>query len=71
MKVVREVLEMSIQPALAENHHVIQALPAHGADHPFDIGTLPGRPRRRKQWLDAHGLRRVDEILPEDPIAVP
>jgi hypothetical protein len=69
--IVVEVLKMSIQAALAENHHVIQALPAHGADHPFDLGTLPGRPRRRKHLLDAHGLHLVDEILPEDPIALP
>jgi hypothetical protein len=50
------------------NDHMIQALAANGADHPFDIGTLPGRPWRRKHWLDAHGLHRIDEILPEDPM---
>ena len=69
--VVDEVLKMSIQAALAENDHVIQALAANGADHPFDIGTLPGRPRRRKHLFDAHGLHLVDEILPQDPIVVP
>jgi hypothetical protein len=50
---------------------VIQALAANGADHPFDIGTLPGRPRRRKHSFDAYGLHLVDEILPQDPIVVP
>jgi len=69
--VVDEVLKMSIQAALAENDHVIQALPANGADHPLDIGSLPGRPRRRKHLFDAHGLHLVDEILRKDPIAVP
>jgi len=42
MIVVDEVLKVSVQTALVEYDHVIQALAANGADHPFDIGTLPG-----------------------------
>ena len=37
MIVVEEVLKVSVQTALVEYDHVIQALAAEGADHPFDI----------------------------------
>ncbi len=42
MIVVDEVLKVSVQTALVEYDHVIQALASNGAYHPFDIGTLPG-----------------------------
>ena len=35
------------QAGFAEYDHVIQALPANRADHPLDVGSLPGRPRSR------------------------
>jgi hypothetical protein len=34
-------LEMPAQTALVEYDHVIEALAANGADHSFDIRTLP------------------------------
>src|ERR1035437_5730102 len=71
MVVGDEVLKVSIQTALAEYDHVIQALAANGPDHAFDIGVLPWRPRRRKHLFDAHGLHLVDEVLAEDPIPIP
>jgi hypothetical protein len=37
--VVDEVLQMSIQAALAENHHVIQALPANDNQLLKDVGS--------------------------------
>src|SRR5947208_16839269 len=36
---------------------MIDALAAHGADKPLDVGVLP-RGARRVDDLDAHGLRR-------------
>jgi hypothetical protein len=48
----------------------IQALPSKGADHPLDIGSLPGRPGRREHLLDAHRLHLLHEVRSEDPIAV-
>src|SRR5271170_4291352 len=38
MIVVDEVLKVSVQTALVEYDHVIQALASNGADHPFDVG---------------------------------
>jgi hypothetical protein len=42
MIVAAEVLKVSVQTALVEHDQVIQALATKGADHAFDIGTLPG-----------------------------
>ena len=64
-------MKVSVQAALVEYDHVIQALASNRADHTFNIGTLPRRPRDRKYLFDAHGLHLVNEVLPEDPIAVP
>ena len=40
----------------AEDDQMIEALPANGPNHTFDVGSLPGRPRRRKHFLDPQGL---------------
>src|SRR5215471_2095860 len=70
MIVVRESSEMARQAGFTEYDHVIQALPANGADHPLDIGSLPRRPGRREHLFDAHGLHLLHKILPEDRIAI-
>ena len=61
----------AVQRALAEDDHVIQALAADGSDEPFDVCPLPRRPRRRQHLFDAHRLHLLDEVLAEDPIAIP
>ena len=61
---------MTAQISLVQHDHAIEALAANGADHPFNIRTLPRRARRRQYLLDAHGLNLVDEALPEDLVAV-
>ncbi len=45
MIVVQEGLQIARQAGLMENNHVVQALAANGADHPFDVRPLPGRTR--------------------------
>ena len=42
MIVVHKPLKMPVQASFVEHDHVIQALAANGADHPFDIGPLSG-----------------------------
>jgi predicted Zn-dependent protease len=46
-----------VQASFVEHDHVIQALAANGADHPFDICLLPGRAWRRQDLLDSHGIQ--------------
>ena len=41
MVIIKEHFEMLAQAALVEYYHVIEALAANGADHSFDIRTLP------------------------------
>jgi hypothetical protein len=41
MIVIREFSEVAIQAGFTEHDHVIEALPANGADQPLDIGSLP------------------------------
>jgi hypothetical protein len=69
--VANEVLNVSVRAALVEYDHVIQALTANGADHPFDLGALPGCPQGRKHLFHAHCLDLVDEVLPEDLVTIP
>src|SRR5258708_29382343 len=70
MIVVREVWEMARQAGFTEYDHVVEALPANGADHPLDIGSLPGRPWRREHLFDAHRLHLLHKVRSEDPIAI-
>jgi hypothetical protein len=70
MIIVHEVSEVERQAGFAEYDHVIQALAAKRADHPFDIGSLPGRTRHREHLLEAHRLHLRHELRPEDPIAI-
>src|SRR6516165_10648967 len=70
MVIVSEFSEVARQAGFTEYDHVIQALPANRADHPLDVGTLPGRPRRREHLFDAHRLHLLHEVCPEDAIAI-
>ena len=70
MIIVCEFSEVAIQAGFTEYDHVIQALPPNGADHPLDIGSLPGRPGRREHLFDTHCLHLLHKVRPEDPIAI-
>src|SRR3954447_20772082 len=70
MVVVEERLQMARQTGLIENDDMIQAFAAYGANHPFYVRTLPGRPWGRQDLFDAHGLHLLHELLPEDPVPV-
>jgi hypothetical protein len=59
------------QRGLVEDDHVIEAFSADDADHAFHVGSLPGRPWRRKDPLDSHGrdhstvcygIRRIETV---------
>ena len=63
-------MQMARQAGLIKNDHVVQALAANGADHPFDVGALPRRTRGRQDLLDSHRFHLLDEGLSEDPIAI-
>ena len=71
MVVVREALEMSVQAALAEYNHVIEAFAANGADHSFDIRALPWGSRGRQHLLDTHRIHLIHKVLSKDAITVP
>src|SRR5215831_4164881 len=70
MIIVCEVSEMAMQTGFAEYDRVIQALAPNRADHPLDVGSLPGRPRCRQHLLDTHRLHLLHKVRPEDPIAI-
>ena len=62
--------EGSTERGFTENDHVIETLPTNSADDAFDVGSLPGRPRRREHFLDAHSFDLSGEIEAENAIAV-
>jgi hypothetical protein len=43
----------------AQDHDMIQALPADRADQPFRVSVLPRRPRRRWSVPDTHGSQTL------------
>src|SRR5215475_10102379 len=49
---------------------MVEALPANRADDTLHIGSLPGRTRRRQNFLDPHGLHVLPKFPAEDAIAV-
>src|SRR6187401_150330 len=55
----------------AEDNQMIETFPANGPDDAFDVGSLPGGPRRRKHFLDPQGLDVSGEIEAEDAVAIP
>src|SRR6516225_5174704 len=70
MIIVGESSQVAIQAGFAPYDHVIQALSPNGADHPLNVGPLPGRAGRREHLFDAHRLHLLHEVRPEDPIPV-
>src|SRR4051794_35672993 len=66
MVIISEASEVLVQTSFAEHDHVIEALASNTAYQPFDIRTLPGRPRCRKHLLDAHRVHLSNEVLAED-----
>ena len=75
MVVVRIAGQEAPEVALAENHHLIQALPPDAPDHPLGIGILPRTPRRGQDLIDAqvrhvalkpraiHGIAIAKQVL--------
>ena len=49
---------------------MIEALAANHTDKPFDIGTLPRRPRCRKYLPDSHSLHLINELQAKDAVPV-
>ena len=56
--------------SLAEDEHMIQALPADRADEPLRERVLPRAPRRRENLVDAYALHAAPKWLTVDAIAV-
>ena len=61
---------MPVQTALVEYDYVIEALAANGADHSFDVRTLPWGSRGRQHLLDAHRIHLIHKVLSKDVITV-
>src|SRR4029453_4089635 len=58
------------QVALAQDHDVIQALPADRADQPFRMAILPGGVRRNRVIPDAHRHKTAPDSMTVAGIAV-
>ena len=61
------VIEVARQDAsevgLVEHDDMIQTLAPDRADQPFDVGILPGRPRRGQHFLDPHTASGIPESI--------
>ena len=62
---------MPVQGRFVENDHMVQTFAANGADHPFDVRTLPRRSWRSQRFLNAKLLHLLGEIRTEDAVAIP
>jgi hypothetical protein len=62
--------QMTVQGSLVEDNDMIETLAPKSSNQPFDISSLPGRAGSRKNFLDSHGLHLLDEIAPEDAVAI-
>lgn len=49
---------------------MVQAFAQNGANHPLDIGSLPGRSRGRRHLLNLHVLDLTAEVVAEDLVAI-
>ena len=56
--------------SFAQHDHMVQALPAYGADHAFAVRILPGRRGRDEGFLDAHAFNVLLEVVTVDVIAI-
>jgi hypothetical protein len=69
--IVNEVApQVAAQRAFVPHDDVIEALASEGADHAFHERILPGRPRRREHFFDAHLLNSTPRIRSIDPITI-
>jgi hypothetical protein len=62
--------ERAAERPFPKHDDMVQALAPDRANYALDLGTLPRRSRCGKYLLDAHGLHLLDEVLPEDSVAV-
>jgi hypothetical protein len=53
-----------------EHDHMIGAFATNGANHPLDIGSLPGRARCRQEFANGHVSLVFSEVFAKDRIAV-
>lgn len=53
-----------------EHDYMIEALTPNGTNHPFHVGSLPGRARRGQHFVDAHVSHLFSEVIAEDSIAI-
>jgi hypothetical protein len=71
MVVIIEVTgQNAFEVGFVEHDDMIEALPPDRADQPFDVGILPGRPRRGKHFLDAHTLQTFPKAVAVGAVAV-
>ncbi len=69
--VVDEITQqVAAERAFVPDDHVVEALPADGADDPFDERILPGRPRGGEELLGPQASYRVAERLAVDAVPV-
>ncbi len=48
--------------SLVDHDHVVDAVPADGTDHSFDVGILPRGAVRGDDLFDSHGLNTQPEL---------
>src|SRR5262245_8371423 len=69
--VIVEVLgEYATQMTLAEDDHVIEALPTDGSDHSFNERILPGGSRRSPDLLDAQRVNTASKLATVYAVAI-
>jgi len=61
---------VAAERAFVPDDHVVEALPADGADHPFDERMLPGRPRGGEDLLGPQASSRVAERLAVEAVPI-
>lgn len=69
--IIAERLQVAVQTGLVEHNQVIKAFATYGANHPFDIRALPWGTWRGKHLFDSHRFHLLDEVMPENAVAVP
>ena len=65
-----ELLQQSLQVALAQDDHMIQKLSAKGAPESLDERILPRRPVRNPHLLDAAGVQELPHPAAIDAVVV-
>ena len=71
MVIIIEVTgQNAFEVGFVEHDDMIEALPPDRADQPFDVGILPGRPRRGKHFLDAYTLQAFPQSSDRSASAV-